>query len=44
MLDSMLQKKSSGVDPHYLDVLLPAHDGDADAAKNLVSNNFRCYT
>jgi hypothetical protein len=25
----MLQKKSSGVDLHYLDVWLPAHDGDA---------------
>jgi hypothetical protein len=40
----MLQKKSSGADPHYLDVSLPAHDGDADATEKLVSNNFKCYT
>jgi hypothetical protein len=43
MLDSMLQKKSSGVDPHYLDIWLPAHDCDVDAAEKLVSNNFKCY-
>jgi hypothetical protein len=43
-LDSMLQKKSSGVQPHYLDVWLPAHDGDADVAEKLVSNNIKCYT
>jgi hypothetical protein len=40
----MLQKKSSGVDPHYLDVWLPAHYGDAVMAKKLVSNYFKCYT
>jgi hypothetical protein len=28
MLDSMLQKKSIGVEPHYLDVWLPAHNDD----------------
>jgi hypothetical protein len=27
-LASMLQKKSTGVEPHYLDVWLPAHDDD----------------
>jgi hypothetical protein len=43
MLDFMLQKNSSGVDPHYLDIWLPAHDGDANAAEKLVSNNFKCY-
>ncbi len=35
----MLQKKSSGVDPQYLDVWLPAHQGDADVVEKLVSNN-----
>jgi hypothetical protein len=39
-----VQKKSSGADPHYLDVWLPTHDGDADAAEKLVSKNFKCYT
>jgi hypothetical protein len=33
----MLQKKSTGVEPHYLDVWLPAHDDDE------VSNNIKCY-
>jgi hypothetical protein len=42
-LDSMLQKKSSGVEPHYLDVWFPAHDGDGDATEKLVSNNIKCY-
>jgi hypothetical protein len=40
MLDSMLQKKSTGVDPHYLDVWQPAHEGDAAVAEKLASNNF----
>jgi hypothetical protein len=39
----MMQKKSSGVQPHYLDVWLPAHNSDADVADNLVSNNIKCY-
>jgi hypothetical protein len=39
----MLQKKSSGVNPHYLDVWLFAHDGDVNVTKKLVSNNFMCY-
>jgi hypothetical protein len=39
----MLRKKSSGVEPHYLDVWFPAHDGDGDAAEKLVSNNIKCY-
>jgi hypothetical protein len=41
----MLQKKSTGVKPHYLDVWLPAH-GDVEAvamAEELVSNNMKCY-
>jgi hypothetical protein len=36
----MLQKKSFGLDPHYLDVWQPAHEDDATAAEKLVSNNF----
>jgi hypothetical protein len=39
----MLQKKSSGVIPHYVDVWLPAHDGDVDAAEKLIRNNLKCY-
>jgi hypothetical protein len=39
----MMQKKSSGVDPHYLDVWLRAHQGDVVVAEKLVSNNFNCY-
>jgi hypothetical protein len=41
MLDP--QKKTSGVDPHYLDVWLPAHQGDVDTTEKLVSNNFKWY-
>jgi hypothetical protein len=40
-LDSMLQKKSSGVEPHYLNVWLAAHDGDADVAEKLIT--IKCY-
>jgi hypothetical protein len=39
----MLQKKSSGVEPHYLDIWLLAHDGDGDVAEKLVSNNINYY-
>jgi hypothetical protein len=39
----MLQKKSSGVKPHYLDVWLPVHDDDDAAMEILVSNNTKCY-
>jgi hypothetical protein len=42
-LDSMLQKKSTGAEPHYLDVWLPAHDDDEARAEKLVSNNIKCY-
>jgi hypothetical protein len=42
-LDSMLQKKSTGVKPHYLDVWLPAHVDDDARAEKLVSNNIKCY-
>jgi hypothetical protein len=43
MLDSMLQKKSTMVEPHYLDIWLPAHDDDEARAEKLVSNNLKCY-
>jgi hypothetical protein len=43
MLDSMLQKKSAGVKPHYLDVWLPAHDDDEATVEKLVSNNIKCF-
>jgi hypothetical protein len=39
----MLQKKSSGVKPHYLDIWLPAHNIDGDAIEKLVSNNIKYY-
>jgi hypothetical protein len=39
----MLQQKSIGVKPHYLDVLLPTHDDDEARAEKLVSNNIKCY-
>jgi hypothetical protein len=39
----MLRKKSSGVQPHYLDVWLPTHDSDADTVEKLVINNTKCY-
>jgi hypothetical protein len=40
MLDSMLRKESTVVDPHNLDVWQLAREGDAAAAEKLVSNNF----
>jgi hypothetical protein len=39
----MLQKKNTGVEPHYLDVWLPAHDDDVARVEKLVSNNIKCY-
>jgi hypothetical protein len=42
-LDSMLQEKSTGVEPHYLDVWLPAHDDDEGRVEKLVSNNIKHY-
>jgi hypothetical protein len=44
MFDFVLQKKSVGADPHYLDVWAPAHEGDAAAVEKLVSNHFYHYT
>jgi hypothetical protein len=42
-LDSIFQKKSTGVKPHYLDVWLPAHNDVEDRVEKLVSNNIKCY-
>jgi hypothetical protein len=43
MLDSMLQKKSTGVEPHYLNIWLPVHDNDEATTEKLVSNNIKYY-
>jgi hypothetical protein len=42
-LDSMLQKKTTGVEPHYLDVWLPMHNDDEGREEKLASNNIKCY-
>jgi hypothetical protein len=39
----MLQKKSTGVEPHYLDIWLPVDDDYEATTKKLVSNNIKCY-
>jgi hypothetical protein len=39
----MLQKASTGVNPHYFDVWQPAHHDKADAAERLVSIPFFSY-
>jgi hypothetical protein len=36
----MLRNQSTEVDPHYLDVWSPAHEGGAAVVRKLVSNNF----
>jgi hypothetical protein len=43
MLDFVLQKASTGVDPHFIDVWVPMHRGDPEAMHKLVSNNFNSY-
>jgi hypothetical protein len=40
LLNSVLQKKRTGVESHYFDVWEPAHQGDADAAERLVIISF----
>jgi hypothetical protein len=40
MLDSLLQKDSTGVEPHYLDVWVPMHRDDPQSHQKLVSTNF----
>jgi hypothetical protein len=42
-LNFVLQKASTGADPHYLDVWQPAHQGNADTAEKLVSISFYSY-
>jgi hypothetical protein len=44
ILNSVLKKASTEVDPHYLDVWHPAHQGNADVAKKLVSISLYSYT
>jgi hypothetical protein len=39
----MLQKKSTGIEPHYLHVWLPVHDDDEARAEKLVSHNIHTY-
>jgi hypothetical protein len=39
----VLQKASTGVDPHYFDVWQPAHHDNADAVERLVSSSFYSY-
>jgi hypothetical protein len=43
MLDSVLQKASMGVDPHFIAVWVPMHRDDPEATQKLVSNNFNSY-
>jgi hypothetical protein len=43
MLDSVLQKASTGVDPHFIGVWVPMHRDDPEATQKLVSNNFNSY-
>jgi hypothetical protein len=38
-----MQMKSTGVEPHYLDNWLPAHDDDKAVMEKHVSNNIKCY-
>jgi hypothetical protein len=38
-----LQKKSTGVEPYYLDIWLPVHDDNESSTLNLVSNNIKGY-
>jgi hypothetical protein len=43
MLDSVMQKASTGADPQYLDVWQDAHQGNVEAAEKLVSISFHSY-
>jgi hypothetical protein len=42
-LGSILQKKNTGVEPHYLDVWLHVNDNDDASVEKLVSKNIKCY-
>jgi hypothetical protein len=43
MLDSILQKASTGVDPHFINIWVPMHRDDLEVTQKLVSNNFNSY-
>jgi hypothetical protein len=43
MLDSILQKDGTGVDPHFIDAWVPMHRDDPKVTQKLVSNNFNTY-
>jgi hypothetical protein len=43
MLDSILQKAGTGIDPHFIDVWVSMHRDDPEATQKLVSNNFNNY-
>jgi hypothetical protein len=43
MLDSILQKANTGIDPHFIDVWVTMHRDDPEATQKLVSNNFNSY-
>jgi hypothetical protein len=43
MLDSVLQKASTGVDPYFINVWVSMHRDDPEATQKLVSNNFNSY-
>jgi glucan phosphoethanolaminetransferase (alkaline phosphatase superfamily) len=43
LFNLVLQKKHTGVDPHYFDVWEPAHQGNTDAAERLVTISFYYY-
>jgi hypothetical protein len=44
LFNYVLQKESTGVDPHYLDVWQPTYQGNAEVAERLVSISFYSYT
>jgi hypothetical protein len=37
------ETEAAAVEPHYLDVWLPTHNGDEAVVEKLVSNNIKCY-
>jgi hypothetical protein len=43
LFNSVLQKVSTGVNPHYLDLWQHAHQSNAEAAERLVSISFYSY-
>jgi hypothetical protein len=42
-LDSMLQRNSTVLKPHYLGIWLPTHDDDEATTEKVVSNNIKCH-